>query len=166
MSKREAELIQVKNLTNSAEIEATVNPEGSLKSKAIALYHVVFENEDFDTAANHLFELVRSAQHTSPNQQRILILDIDGHRNEQGGFDYDMFELQVHFLAGFLKAYLSEIMMPLGKLRNQNLQDNDLPEQVEITGKITGEKLNELIDQHGSEFRIWIADKKKWLKAE
>lgn len=113
MCEREVELVQNRDLAHSAKIETAVNYEGSLRSKAIALYHVVFENEDFDTAVYHLFELIKRTQEDSPNQQRILFLDIDGHRNEQGGFDHDMLELQMHFLTGFLMSYLSEINMPL-----------------------------------------------------
>jgi hypothetical protein len=63
-------------------IEVNQNYEGNLKSKAVAIYHLVFSHEDFETAANHLFELVKNAQKQCPNQNRILFLDIEGHRNK------------------------------------------------------------------------------------
>lgn len=54
----------------------------------------------------------------------------------------------------------------LGKLKNQNLQDNDLPEQLTTTDELTGEKFNKLIDDHGNELKIWISDKGRWLRIE
>ncbi len=60
---------------------------------AIGLYHVVYPHERFDEAATTLFELVRGAEERSPGQRRVLYLDIDGHRNAEGGYDLDMYEL-------------------------------------------------------------------------
>src|SRR3972149_6969279 len=68
----------------------------------VAIYHVVYEHEDFNHAANALFTLVQRAQHLQPGKKRKLFLDIEGHRNSKGGFDADMLELQKEFLTDFL----------------------------------------------------------------
>jgi hypothetical protein len=60
--------------------------------RAVALYHLVYAHEGFDEAGQALFKLVQQAQKLQPNKPRLLFLDIEGHRNEQGGFDVDMVE--------------------------------------------------------------------------
>jgi hypothetical protein len=72
------------------------DPDG----KAIALYHVVYRHERFEEAAQALFEMVRYAQGEFPGRPRMLFLDIEGHRNSQGGFDAEMYELQRDFVLG------------------------------------------------------------------
>jgi hypothetical protein len=100
--------------------------------RAIALYHVVYRHEEFEEAAQALFALVREAQARFPNQRRSLFLDIEGHRNEQNGFDPDMFELQQDFLLGFLGRFLSEIHCPLIIVSKQKDQENDIPDCLDI----------------------------------
>jgi len=97
-----------------------------------ALYHVVYDHEGFETSAQILFKLVRRAQELQPNRRRGLFLDIEGHRNSQGGFDADMLELQKVFLLGFLSRFLSEVHCPLFHARNPDEQDNDIPETLII----------------------------------
>ena len=67
-----------------------------MAEKAIALYHRIMKRENFETAAQDLFQLLVNAQKREPNKPRILYVDIDGHRNEAGGFDRDMLELGKH----------------------------------------------------------------------
>lgn len=100
--------------------------------KAVALYHRVYAHEGFEEAAQALFKLVQQAQQVQPNKKRHLFLDIDGHRNEQGGFDADMLELQTNFLAGLLSRYLTEVNCPLASAKNQAAQDNDIPDSLKI----------------------------------
>jgi hypothetical protein len=97
---------------------------------AVALYHLVYENEGFDAAAQHLFKLVKDAQDKWPGKKRLLFLDIEGHRNSEGGFDPDMLELQKDFVLGFLNQFLSEIHMPLVKAKNPDPQSDDIPERL------------------------------------
>jgi hypothetical protein len=97
-----------------------------------AIYHRVYAHEGFDEAAQTLFKLVKMAQQEQPNKERVLFLDIDGHRNEQGGFDTDMVELQTQFLMGFLSRFLTEISCPLGTVKNTKVQENDIPEVLNI----------------------------------
>ena len=63
----------------------------------IAIYHRVYRRENFEKAAKDLFGLIRMAQKRKPNVERILYVDIDGHRNAVGGYDADMQELQIEF---------------------------------------------------------------------
>lgn len=97
------------------------------------IYHCVRADDDFDTAAQSLFGLVRRAQEVDPGGPRYLCLDIEGHRNSKGGFDSDMFELCGEFLLGFLMRYLTEATTPLGRYSNSKPQDDDIPQTLQIT---------------------------------
>jgi hypothetical protein len=103
------------------------------KAKGIGLYHAVFAHEGFEEAATALFELVRSAQQREPGKGRILYLDIDGHRDDQGRFDPDMLELQTAFIEGFLMPFLAEARLPGGvHLVNRAPQRDDVPDTLEV----------------------------------
>ena len=104
----------------------------ALENEGIAIYHVVYKDEDFEKSACILMDLIAEAQKTAPGKKRILFLDIDGHRNSDGVFDRDMFELQSKYILSFLAPYLSEIYLPLGHMKNNNLQNNDVPDKVLI----------------------------------
>lgn len=69
-----------------------------LTRDGIALYHCVYGHETFETAAHMIVTVVAHAQRVRPSFKRHLYLDIEGHRNEKGGYDHDMFELQSHWL--------------------------------------------------------------------
>jgi hypothetical protein len=102
-------------------------------AKAIGLYHAVYSNEGFNEAATALFDLVREAEQRSPGQRRILYLDIDGHRNDKGGYDLDMHELQTHFVVEFLMPFLAEVHLPIGlHVVNPEPQRDDVPDTLEI----------------------------------
>ena len=96
----------------------------------IAIYHRVMKRENFEVAAKDLFRLLVNAQKQSPDQPRVLYVDIDGHRDKAGGFDNDMFELQAQFGMGFLAQYFEEV--PLYSIKNPKQQNNDIPERLEI----------------------------------
>ena len=100
--------------------------------EAIALYHRVMRRENFEKAAKDLFDLLRSAQANYPNTDRILYVDIDGHKNSAGGYDNDMYELQKDFGLGLLGKYFIEIHFPLGDFINSKPQRNDIPTKLEI----------------------------------
>ena len=76
--------------------------------RAVAIYHVIYEHEGFDVAAQALFRLVQQAQTTCPGKKRKVFLDINGHRDIQGGFDAEMVELQRGFLCRFLIPFVSD----------------------------------------------------------
>jgi len=108
--------------------------------KGTALYHRIYAHEDFDEAATALLELVHYTEQKLPGKPRFLYLDIDGHRNEEGGYDRDMFELQKDFLLDFLMPCLTECSAPLvGKVRNNSTQRNDVPERLEIRPASNGD---------------------------
>ena len=99
---------------------------------SIAIYHAVHEDEGFNHAAQALFQLTQQAENEFPGKRRVLFLDIDGHRNSDGGFDHDMMDLQGPFLLGFLSKYLSKMTTPFGEMENTPPQQNDIPEQLMI----------------------------------
>ena len=93
---------------------------------AVAIYHVVYGHEGFEAAAQTLYQLVRQCQKRWPGKKRKLFLDIEGHRNSEGGFDPDMYELQAEFLLHFLGQFLTEVHCPLASVTNSKAQDDDL----------------------------------------
>ncbi|RRJ66070.1 HNH endonuclease [Paenibacillus oralis] len=103
-----------------------------LKEKGIAIYHLVYEHEDFEATATILMKLLQKVQKDSPNQKRYLYIDIEGHKNNSGGYDHDMFELQKDFALGFLLQFFTRIHTPLISVENNKLQRNDVPEEFEI----------------------------------
>ena len=103
-------------------------PRRTLKDdgRAIAIYHVVYSHEDFEHAAQVLYQLVLKSEQDFPGRKRMLFLDIEGHRNSAGGFDEDMFELQKDFLGGFLFQFVSEFSCPLFRFTNPHPQNDGL----------------------------------------
>ncbi len=135
MAKWETKLLAKNDFNSLDMIEHNPDNINRLKDRGIAIYHFVFKNENFEKSAQIIFDLVRKAQENSPNQKRILYLDIEGHKNKKGGFDNGMFELQRHFILGFLMPYLSEVHMPLLVVKNTKIQRNDLPDELKISDK-------------------------------
>jgi hypothetical protein len=164
MEKREANLTRSPAMEEYIGILENPRPEDALHSKPVAIYHRVFENEDFTVAATQIYELVRRTQVRYPNARRVLFLDIDGHRNEKGGWDHDMWELQRHFLLPFMMPFLSELHIPLLTVGNNRCQRNDLVERLDIMDGINVRTLNEAIDRGVSD--IWLADRDKWIKLD
>ncbi len=80
------------------------------------------------------------AEQQWPGKNRMLCLDIEGHRDPDGCFDTDMYELQDSFLLGFLGQYLSEIYAPLIKIQNRHPQKNDIPPELIIQTKLVAVK--------------------------
>jgi hypothetical protein len=107
--------------------------------KASALYHVVYADETFEDAAEKIWAILRMAQERTPGAPRWLFLDIEGHRNEAGGFDADMYELQSNFALTTLMPYLSRFECPLlrnhGAAVNDNQRD-DIPEALTIRPRV------------------------------
>jgi hypothetical protein len=88
------------------------------KDKAVVIYHVVYRHETFEKAAQALFEVVKDVEQRYPGKSRIFMLDIEGHRNKQGGFDADMHELQKDFVLGFLMPFLTEVSVQRFRYRS------------------------------------------------
>ena len=102
------------------------------KQKAVAIYHDMKVYENFERCAQRIFECIKAAQRESPGAPRILYIDIQGHRNEVGGFDHDACELITEFSIGFLMNYLTELHTPLLHIENPKGQRNDLPDLLRI----------------------------------
>lgn len=161
MNQRHLNLLAENDLDSLTIIEENPDNINQLKDKGIAIYHFVFEYEDFEKSAQILFDLVRKAQENSPNQRRKLYLDIEGHRNEIGEFDNDMFELQRHFILGFLMPYLSEAYLPLVAVRNTKLQKNDFPEKLQIFSD--KKEIDFLKEEERNRYRIYSADEDSFI---
>lgn len=101
--------------------------------KGVAIYHDMMVYENFERSARRIFECVQAAQRQSPGAPRHLFLDVQGHRNEAGGYDHDAFELMNEFVVGFLGDYLTEIHTPLFHGRSRKPQRDDLPDLLRIT---------------------------------
>lgn len=98
----------------------------------VSLYHIVKESDDFDRAAQDIFNLIAEAQKKYPDWPRVLYLDIRGHLDDRGRFEPDMVELQQEFLIATLGKYLTAIDMPLVSVVNPDLQDNAFPDTLGI----------------------------------
>lgn len=109
-----------------------LSPKTGERPKALVLYHCVYAEEDFKDAAHALFDVVAYAQRTFPGAERHLFVDIEGHRLPNEAFDGDMFELQKDFLLGYLMHFLTEARVPLMHVKNPNLQQEDLPDELRI----------------------------------
>lgn len=164
MEERQHKLTGSLDLDKFAKIATGRDFKGSLQSRGVAIYHLVLEDDDFEASVDHLHRQILYAQQTFPGRKRSLYLDIDGHRNSDGGFDHDMFELQRHFLLGFLSPFLSELYMPLISVKTGKLQRNDIPEKLEICTELNAETLNRAIDEGFS--GVWVSDKDRWLEIE
>ena len=68
-----------------------------------------------------------------PTGWRRLYLDIEGPRNEQGGYDRDRLELQQDVILGFLLPFVSAVHIPLGlHVENPHPQQDDVPGELVI----------------------------------
>ncbi|MCR9142135.1 MAG: hypothetical protein NXI24_07770 [bacterium] len=98
----------------------------------VHILQVVSPDDDFATAANAAFALVREAQAKHPGQSRVFYVDIHGHTGPSSGYEPDFFEFQQEFLQGFLGPFLTAIATPLQSLYNPNPQRDDLPDLIDI----------------------------------
>jgi hypothetical protein len=106
--------------------------EVNTEAKAMALYHCVYPEENFEQATREIFDFIAHTIEFFPNAKRSLFLDIEGHRTPSDAFDDDMFELQKDFLLGFLLPFLAELHTPLIHVKNREPQRADLPDELRI----------------------------------
>jgi len=107
--------------------------------RTVALYHRMFAHEGFEETAKILFELVKDASKKWPRQERMLFLDVDGHRNKAGGYDHDAYEIMQEYLLGSLGPYLTEIWTPLIHTRRSVPQLEQIPDELLIRQSEAGE---------------------------
>jgi hypothetical protein len=164
MQEREANLTRNPAMDKCAEILEDPTQQDSLHTREVVIYHVVFEHENFATAAPQIYKLVAQTQVQFPNRRRILYVDIDGHRDENGAWDHDMWELQRYFLLGFLMPFLNEVHMPLIAVQNNKFQRNDLFEKMEILDRIDEKTLKESVGRGIAD--IWWAERDRWIRLD
>lgn len=99
---------------------------------SVSIYHQVAPEHDFLRAAQDLFALLQEAQQQFPNWQRILYLDIYGHKSENGQPDEDMIELQQEFFFACIAPFLTAFDLPIVDGLNPNPQRNDIPDRLNI----------------------------------
>lgn len=121
-----------RNLDRTRARRAAVQTPLQPNDAAVALNHVVRCDESFEQAAAALIDLALEAQRIKSGRRRLRDLDIEGHRNAQGGFDHDMLELQRDFVLGFLMPFLSEAYLPLGSFTDPSPQQADIPGELTI----------------------------------
>jgi hypothetical protein len=98
----------------------------------VALYHIVEEDDDFETAAQDLFALLKEAQDRFPGWPRVLYLDIDGHLDEKGRFEEDMVELQQEFLIAAMGKFFTALALPIVAVVNPDDQVDDVPDELTL----------------------------------
>ncbi len=101
----------------------------------VSIYHVVRSGDDFFSAAQASFALLKEAQQRFPDWPRVFYLDIDGHVDERHGFDDDFVEFQQEFWFSAIAPFLTSFDLPLtGPLVNPAMQRNDLPGELLVRG--------------------------------
>jgi len=96
----------------------------------VSLYHIVGAEDDFETAAQDVFALLKEAQERFPDWPRVLYLDIQGHLDGQGRFTDDMIELQQEFLIAAMGKFFTALALPIVAVVNPDTQVNDLPDEL------------------------------------
>ena len=98
----------------------------------VSIYHIVAATDDFETAAHDVFAYLQEAQERFPDWPRVLYLDIEGHREEEGRFTEDFVELQQEFLIGALGTFFTALALPLVQVVNPEAQRNDVPDSLAL----------------------------------
>jgi hypothetical protein len=99
---------------------------------SVSIYHQIAPEDGFVKAAQDIFALVKEAQSKFPNWQRILYLDIYGHKGENGQPDEEMIELQQEFFFSAIAPFLTAFELPIVDGLNPNPQRNDVPDRLNI----------------------------------
>lgn len=94
------------------------------KKEDIILRCNISLNENFEQAAKKIYRLIYEIGEREPNLKRALVVEIQGHRNEEGGYDHDMFELQYEFLLKCMLPFLHSLHIPLVSVTNAKPQKN------------------------------------------
>jgi hypothetical protein len=98
----------------------------------VSLYHVVAASDDFETAAQDIFALLKRAEDEFPGWPRVLYLDIEGHLDEKGRFENDFVEFQQEFLIAAMGKFFTALALPLVSVVNPNPQSNDVPDSLRL----------------------------------
>ncbi len=101
----------------------------------VSIYQKVQVGDTFEDAVTEAFGYIRQAQESFPDWPRIFYLEIDGHTGDRHGYDDDFFEFQQEFWFSTIAHFVYAFETPLtGGLVNPKPQQNDLPDQLVISG--------------------------------
>lgn len=117
------------------EITDFVDKDEGKNKKRVAIYHVVYEYENFEQAAQDIFRLLKESKKQANGREILLYLDIDGHLDEYGNFDDEMKLLQEDFILKTIFPFFSEICIPILDVKNRNKPREDIPDKLEIVTK-------------------------------
>lgn len=110
--------------------------EGKFKvprnDKDIVLRCNISEKENFEQAAKKIYNLIYTIGKKAPKVPRTLIVEIQGHRNSEGGYDHDMFELQYEFLTKCILPFIHILHIPLISIENPNIQEDLKSQEIMI----------------------------------
>jgi hypothetical protein len=92
--------------------------------KAILLTDLMRKSDDYAGSIARALGLLRHTMHKFPGKPRIFVLDIEGHRNGEGGWDADALDYQ-HALTGVLAQWFTEVQVPLIHIKINGPQRED-----------------------------------------
>ncbi|MGW0839504.1 HNH endonuclease signature motif containing protein [Streptomyces sp. NPDC002787] len=101
--------------------------------KGVLLYHDMAVYENFERCTQRVLQVLQSAQKKSPGAPRRLLFRVQGHRNSEGGYDHDSWEMIRHFLPDIILPHLTELITPLYEVRNPRKQNNVIPDELHIS---------------------------------
>jgi len=96
----------------------------------VSIYHVVEEDDDFEDAAQGVFERLKECEERFPEWPRVLYLDIQGHVRDDGRLTEDMVELQQEFLIAAMGKFFTALALPIIAVVNPDEQVNDVPDEL------------------------------------
>ncbi|MER7211914.1 HNH endonuclease [Streptosporangium sp. NPDC000239] len=108
-------------------------PRQNKQKKGVGIYHDMAVYENFERCAHRVFKVLQLAQKSNPGAPRLLYFDVQGHRNDAGGYDHDSLEIMKQFFLEYLMSYLTEISTPLYRAKNGSKQRNDIPDELAIS---------------------------------
>jgi len=80
----------------------------------VTIYHRVYEDEDVSETADALWSLLQDAHEEFPDSSITLALDIEGHRNAEGGFTDGFFNFQKNVCLTLIAPFVDVLILPLG----------------------------------------------------
>lgn len=136
-------------------------PQGERGSYAI-LYHPVWNHETYEDAMTALDEMVRKAVSDFPSKRKMLLVEIQSHRDSNGFLDTDMTDL-IYNIHDAFAPYLNLVVTPIAVMlaNARPLEDfpdktvldvGELPEGAEVT-VIRGPLSSGLDDSGAGELR-------------
>lgn len=128
-----------KRVRKSSQRKSTSKNYKPSSTKKIMLYHDMAVYENFERCAQRIFAILRNSQREYPDAERTLLFRVQGHRNDEGGYDHDAWEIIRHFIPEYIFPFLTAMINPFGEIRNNKKQRNDMPDLL-VIGYPAGEE--------------------------